>query len=313
MSSVRPLPTPEPGRVHRGRTRARRARILELIEERDFVTVKELSGESGLTEMSVRRDLMALEPDGMITRVRGGATRRQVGEPSRHYAASAQRNSAAKARIARAAAGLIPAEAITFFYSGSTVAKTAASLSEDLRSSLTIVTNSLPIINEVSTWDDPTLSRSAARTCLHTCARSAHSQSRRSRNQRRRRRDGLRRAQRRRRADDPHRVAQIGAAIVNRARHIIVVADSTKVGRRGFTPIAPVESIHVLVTDQDADPDEVANLRAAASRSADLIPTGRGVEQGAPAVSPGPQAARPRTRPRTRAAPPHRAGIRRQR
>jgi DeoR/GlpR family transcriptional regulator of sugar metabolism len=77
--------------------------------------------------------------------------------PPRHYAASAQRNSAAKARIARAAAGLIPAEAITFFYSGSTAAKTAASLSEDLRSSLTIVTNSLPIINEVSTWDDPHL------------------------------------------------------------------------------------------------------------------------------------------------------------
>jgi DeoR/GlpR family transcriptional regulator of sugar metabolism len=84
--------------------------------------------------MSVRRNLMALEADGLITRVRGGATRRQVGEPPRHYAASAQRNSAAKARIARAAVGLIPADAITFFYSGSTVAKTAASLSEDVRS-----------------------------------------------------------------------------------------------------------------------------------------------------------------------------------
>jgi len=186
------------------------------------------------------------------------------GEPSRHYAASAQRNSAAKARIARAAAGLIPAEAITFFYSGSTVAKTAASLSEDLRSSLTIVTNSLPIINEVSTWDDPhlvaiggtylpaymcsvgpqsieALEELGADVAVMGC-------------------DGLS-------ADGglttPHQlVAQIGATIVNRARHIIVVADSTKVGRRGFTPIAPVESIHVLVTDQAADPAEVANLRA---------------------------------------------------
>jgi DeoR/GlpR family transcriptional regulator of sugar metabolism len=264
MPDVRQLPTPESSRARRGRTLARHARILERLEERDFVSVKELSDESGLTEMSVRRDLMALEADGMITRVRGGATRRQVGEPSRHYAASAQRNSAAKARIARAAVELIPAEAITFFYSGSTVAKTAASLSEELRSSLTIVTNSVPIINEVSTWDDPhlvaiggtylpaymcfvgpqsieALEKLSADVAIVGC-------------------DGLS-------ADGglttPHQlVAQIGTTLVNRARHIIVVADSTKVGRRGFTPIAPIESIDVLVTDQDADPDEVVNLRA---------------------------------------------------
>ncbi len=214
--------------------------------------------------MSIRRDLMALEADGMITRIRGGATRRQVGEPSRHYAASVQRNSAAKARIARAAAGLIPAEAITFFYSGSTVAKTAASLSDDLRSSLTIVTNSLPVINEVSTWDDPHLvaiggTYLPAYMCL-VGPQSIEALEELSADVAVMGCDGLS-------ADGglttPHQlVAQIGTTLVNRARHIIVVADSTKVGRRGFTPIAPIESIHVLVTDQDADPDEVANLRA---------------------------------------------------
>lgn len=254
----------EPARAGHGRTRARRALILQRIEEREFVSVRELSDESGLTEMSVRRDLMALEADGMITRVRGGATRRQVGETSRLYAASAQRNAAAKARIARAAVELIPADAITFFYSGSTVAKTAASLSESARSSLTIVTNSLPIINEVSTWDDPhlvtiggtylpaymcfvgpqsvdALDALSADVAVMGC-------------------DGLS-------ADGglttPHQlVAQIGTTLISRARHIIVVADSTKVGRRGFTPIAPATSIGVLVTDRDANPEEVANLRA---------------------------------------------------
>jgi hypothetical protein len=38
--------------------------------------------------------------------------------------------------------------------------------------------------------------------------------------------------------------------------------DSAKVDRRGFTPIAPVEATDVLATDEDADPNEVANLRA---------------------------------------------------
>jgi DeoR/GlpR family transcriptional regulator of sugar metabolism len=60
----------------------------------------------------------------------------------------------------------------------------------------------------------------------------------------------------------PHQLlAQIGTTLVGRARHIIVVADSSKVGRRGFTPIAPAESIDVLVTDREANPQEVANLR----------------------------------------------------
>ena len=264
MSDARQLPTPESSSARRGRTRERRARILERIEERDFVSVKELSHESGLTEMSVRRDLMALETDGMITRVRGGATRRQVGEPSRPYAASAQRNSAVKARIARAAVKLIPAEAITFFYSGSTVAKTAASLSEEVRSSLTIVTNSLPIINEVSTWDDPHLvSIGGTYLPAYMCfvgPQSIGALEELSADIAVMGCDGLS-------ADGglttPHQlVAQVGTTLVNRARHIIVVADSTKVGRHGFTSIAPVESIDVLVTDTGADPDEVAKLRA---------------------------------------------------
>ena len=264
MPEARQLPTPDSGRARRGQTRARQALILEHLEERDFVSVKELSDESGLTEMSVRRDLIALEADGLITRVRGGATRRQVGEPSRHYAASAQRNSAAKARIARAAVGLIPAEAITFFYSGSTVAKTAASLGEEVRSSLTIVTNSLPIINEASTWDDPHLvAIGGTYLPAYMCfvgPQSIEAFGELSADVAVLGCDGLS-------ADGglttPHQlVAEVGTTLVNRARHKIVVADSTKVGRRGFTRIAPVESIDVLVTDQGADPNEVANLRA---------------------------------------------------
>jgi DeoR/GlpR family transcriptional regulator of sugar metabolism len=263
MSDVRSAPVSEQPRASHGRTRARRANILERVEEREFVSVKELSDEFGLTNMSVRRDLTALETEGLITRVRGGATRRRVGEPSRLYAAGAQRNSGAKTRIARAAVQLIPADSITFFYSGSTVAKTAASLNDDIRSSLTIVTNSLPIINEVNTWDDPhlvaiggtylptymcfvgpqslvALEQLSADVAVMGC-------------------DGLS-------ADGglttPHQlVAEIGTTLISRARHVIVVADSSKVGRRGFTPIAPIGAIDVLVTDHGADPSEVESLR----------------------------------------------------
>jgi DeoR/GlpR family transcriptional regulator of sugar metabolism len=62
----------------------------------------------------------------------------------------------------------------------------------------------------------------------------------------------------------PHQlVAEIGTILVERARRTIVVADSSKVGRPGFTPIAPAAAIDLLVTDEHADEHELAALRQA--------------------------------------------------
>ncbi|KAA9374832.1 DeoR/GlpR transcriptional regulator [Microbispora cellulosiformans] len=245
------------------RTRERRARVLELLDGKEFVSVKELADEFGLTEMSVRRDLSAMVAEGLITRVRGGAGRPAHTPTSRQYAEAAQRNAEAKFKIARRAATLLDHASVVFFYSGSTVARVAASLDASAQTSLTVVTNSLPIIDDVSAWGDPHLvavgglylpaymafvgpqavaafEGVSADVAVLGC-------------------DGLS-------ADGglttPHQlVAEVGATIVRRATRKVVVADSSKVGRRGFTPIAPIEDIDVLVTDDGADPTEVARLR----------------------------------------------------
>jgi DeoR/GlpR family transcriptional regulator of sugar metabolism len=60
----------------------------------------------------------------------------------------------------------------------------------------------------------------------------------------------------------PHQlVAEVGAMMIERAQRTIVVADYTKVGRRGFTPIAAISDVDVLVTDTQSDPAEIAALR----------------------------------------------------
>jgi DeoR/GlpR family transcriptional regulator of sugar metabolism len=60
----------------------------------------------------------------------------------------------------------------------------------------------------------------------------------------------------------PHQlVATIGTSMVARAQRTIVVADSSKVGRTGFTPISAIDDVDVLVTDEDADPGEISRLR----------------------------------------------------
>lgn len=258
-----PSDIPEPS--DRVSSELRRRHILELLDAEDFVSVKQLADEFGLTEMSVRRDLSALAREGLVTRVRGGAARPPIGQASRQYAEASKRNSAAKVAIARRAAQLLEPTNVVFFYSGSTVARVATNLEPAVKSSLTVVTNSLPILDEVSTWDEPhlvavgglylpaymafvgpqalgSLDELSADVAVVGC-------------------DGLS-------ADGglttPHQlVAEVGSTIVRRARRTIVVADSSKVGRRGFTPICSIAEIDVLVTDGEADADELERLHAA--------------------------------------------------
>jgi DeoR/GlpR family transcriptional regulator of sugar metabolism len=49
--------------------------------------------------------------------------------------------------------------------------------------------------------------------------------------------------------------------MVERARKVVVVADSSKLGQRGFSPVAPTKSINVVVTDDDADQQQINALR----------------------------------------------------
>lgn len=252
---------PESGRAGAAQ---RRQLILDRLQEQDSVSVVELAKEFGVTGMSLRRDLQVLAERGLVTRVRGGATRTRAATASRVYSESERRNSQAKAKIARAAAELIRRERIAFFYSGTTVAKVAAALAEETRATLTVVTPALPVINEVSSWSEPhlvavggtylpsymafvgpqaiaSLKALNAEVAIVGC-------------------DGL--------TSDgglttPHQlVAEVGATMIERSRRTIVVADSSKIGVRGFTAIAPATSIHTLITDADADRDEVKALRA---------------------------------------------------
>jgi DeoR/GlpR family transcriptional regulator of sugar metabolism len=244
-------------------TAVRRRWILDRLQEQDFVSVKELADEFEMTEISLRRDLNALAEKGHIVRVRGGARRSRTAAASRRYAEEDQLNAQAKARIARAAAALLRGERTAFFYSGSTVARVAVALGDAERASLTIVTPSLPVITEASSWADPhlvvvgglflpnylacvgpqaveSLRAISADVAVVGC-------------------DGLTAADG---LTTPHQlVAEIGSVIVERARKTVVVADSSKIGRRGFTPIAPTSAIQTLVTDEGADPTELKALR----------------------------------------------------
>jgi len=251
--------------ITRVKPHERRQRILDRILEQDSVSIDDLTEEFGLTKMSVRRDLNALAENGQIARVRGGATRPRAPISARRYLDAQQRNAQAKARIARVAAQLLGTAATAFFYSGSTVARVAEALTGEQRDQLTVVTHSVPVINTVTAWNDAhlvavgglylpaymafvgpqtieSLRSLSADVAVVGC-------------------DGLSLAEG---LTTPHQlIAEIGTILIERSRQTIVVADSSKIGRRGFTPIAPATAIDVLVTDAEADAGELSALRQA--------------------------------------------------
>ncbi len=239
----------------------RRNSIAEMLEEQDRVSVAELALRFGVTDVSIRRDLMILEDEGRLRRVHGGAVPASVGRVPGTYALKARENREQKARIGAAAASLIRPGDVVIFDSGSTVAQVAAHVPASLRrsSAITVVTNSLPVVSEIAAWEGPhliclgglylpdhqalvgpqtvaDLRELSADTVFIGCDGLTFE-------------TGL---------TTPHvLVAEVGATMASRARRVVAVADSTKVGRRGFTPIVPLSSVQVLITDEAADPATV--------------------------------------------------------
>lgn len=123
----------------------RRHRIERIVLEAGSVTGTALQEEFGVSQMTVRRDLGALENEGKIQRTHGGAVLPRVGGHEDSFGVRLEESAETKERLARAAAGLVqPGE--TIFVDGSTTAYYAARrmIEEGLR--VTLLTNTVPVM-----------------------------------------------------------------------------------------------------------------------------------------------------------------------
>jgi DeoR family transcriptional regulator of aga operon len=56
--------------------------------------------------------------------------------------------------------------------------------------------------------------------------------------------------------------AQVDALMIQISRQVTIVADATKLGRRGLSVIAKINSIHRLITDRSADRQLIDKIKA---------------------------------------------------
>lgn len=245
----------------------RREQIAHLVEDGQRVSVADLTLRFGVTDASIRRDLILLEGAGRLRRIHGGAVSHAAKLAGGAYATKLRVRREEKVRIGAAAARLVKPGEVVLFDSGTTVAQVAAQMPAALRgpSAITAVTYSLPVVDEIGGWEAPHLvcvgglylPEYRAFVGPQTIA-------------------GLRELT----ADviflgcdgltlesgltTPHvLVAEVGAVATSRARRVIAVADSTKLGRQGFRPIVPLVGVDVLITDVAADLERVAEIRDA--------------------------------------------------
>ena len=100
--------------------RIRQARILSFIEQHNVVSIKQLQALCPeVSLMTIHRDLQALEDQGMVVKVRGGARSvRHTGDPG--FDVRMQENNAGKASMARKALELIQPNSSVFLDASTT-------------------------------------------------------------------------------------------------------------------------------------------------------------------------------------------------
>lgn len=126
----------------------RRERVKQIVKTRHAVRVEDLKEELGVSTATIRRDLHELEEEGELRRVHGGAVSVEATAIEARFEAKAATNPAQKQRIAERAAAMIEADAKIYLDAGSTCLELAKLLAH--RTDITVVTNSLPAINELA-------------------------------------------------------------------------------------------------------------------------------------------------------------------
>ena len=126
----------------------RRQQILQLLDEKEFVTVEQIiSSMEGVSESTVRRDMKAMADEGLLNLLRGGAAKVTEGSQDTIIHSRMVLNTDAKEKIARYEASLVRDEEVIYLDSGSTPLRMVKYIRDK---KIKIVTTNLLIFQEMA-------------------------------------------------------------------------------------------------------------------------------------------------------------------
>lgn len=225
----------------------RRSRLIDIIRIRGFAALDELVRELGVSESTVRRDLDALEEQGSARRTHGGVLYSGGIPRLPEFDDRQPTNWAAKRAIAATAATIIEDGETVLLDGGTTTYEVARLL---VGRSLQVVTNSLPVANLFASESrtdlvllggyvsprtgvclGPYANELLGRLHVTTTVLSAAGISG----------EGLFNAH--------LLLAETEQAMLRAASRVMVVADSSKFGRKSLTLVSALDAIDVFVSD----------------------------------------------------------------
>ena len=237
----------------------RREQIKQIIQEKGEVQVSDLQAQFAVSAVTLRNDLIFLERKGVCRRLFGKVVSSEdSGGISVDY--NNQKNREKKERIGRYAATLIEEGESVLFYSGTTTQQIARFIDPEI--SFIAVTNSLTIAFELRTLPKASIVILGGLMKHDLCATFGVQTIQQVKELNLDKLfisvDGID-AQMGITNTAPFE-SEINRVILDCAKKIIVVADSTKVGKVSFIQMGKIEQIDALITDGDADSEAIQKL-----------------------------------------------------
>lgn len=241
----------------------RRRAILEAVNSDGTVLVRDLAQRFGTSQITIRKDLEILHSQGRVHRTHGGALTVESGailDPTLRDKEKLHRKE--KARIAEAAARMVEEGQSILLDSGTTTSAIARALRGF--SQLTVITNAVNIAAELAgTQIEVILTGGTVRKNSFSLVGPLAE-------------DTLRQLS----ADmlflgvdgfdiklglsTPNLLeARVNKVMMGIARRTVAVCDSSKFGRRAMSAIAPVSTIHHVITDKRVSKSDVRKLKQA--------------------------------------------------
>jgi len=239
----------------------RQQQLLQRLASHQRITVAEICEQFSVSEATARRDLEQLAEQGLIQRVHGGAIAVRQATPELPILDRSNEQAEEKGRIGKAASTLVTDGETLFLGSGTTVLEVARNLRE--RRNLTIITNSLPVINALAGFREITvvvlggMLRDSELSFIGHITEQALAEVRADKVIIGTRALDLEHGL----TNDYLPETLTDRAILRSGRENIIVADHTKFGCVSTAFLAPLSNVHKIVTDQGTPRDFILALQ----------------------------------------------------
>ncbi len=233
--------------------------ILDLLKRDQSVTNVEIAESIGVSAMTIRRDLVQLEQQGLLRRVYGGA--QNITELDVGYAQRARREHQAKAMIGAMAAERIQDNETIYLDGGTTVIEIARALRRRGARNVHLFTHAINISNELIGVPDIQVYQMPGQMYRESYSAVGPLT---LETIRRFRFDRLFLAAQGFDAEgltNPNLLeVEVKQALIDRSAWVCLVADGTKWGKSAFARVAPLTALHAIITDSRIPPTGIATL-----------------------------------------------------